>query len=680
MILFLVLLHSLSLYAHKLTPSEIQLPVTISRIVDLSCLGQLDYAYVLAYRMEDLSSELLHLRSALSYLIKADVTNAITNHKTGKVLNSTLMPPLAKLHVVDNKLCGGLSDIFYSSAIIIKRLVDTNASTDEVLSGHRTMITLCSDSGLISAARLHLQASIALNPLDLSLYIRNVLLVPGVYRNLWDVISSRQLQWDAVYALQQAYQSANKSFRAVITNVDEFLLTPNFYFIYQGFNDMQLLQVLHTYYLLTISNYGTILTNSIPIHPRHYLTTSAPANEILQNRRMRIGFVSSHFKNTHSICKLFCGIINKMANMDKRKIIYLFSATQQGTEKSIIEGVQHNNVKLVKVGNFLLSNRKEVTERNIDILIYLDYGLDPSTRMWAGSRLAGIQCATWGHPSTTGLFDMIDYFIMSQLYYPYLYQHDNPSNLSMELHSVKELLTDNISSNTFINHYTQWYNNWNLTDNLMGQTNPDVLSGWDHQQRFSEQLIMLDTLGFEFNRSVIPELLSLMLNTFDYGQSESSISMSKLQRLFQMNKLHYTREELNYYAQYNTWLINRPNEYYSAILTGVQSKPLLASIVKDKMNNPHNKYVLCPQHLSKIHPILDDIIFRIFTTDPTVKLIMLFDERKTQWKLTLEARWAVSLQNILDWNNRIVWLTSLTPHEYVLLLSIGIINSTVIVI
>jgi protein O-GlcNAc transferase len=50
----------------------------------------------------------------------------------------------------------------------------------------------------------------------------------------------------------------------------------------------------------------------------------------------------------------------------------------------------------------LITNRNLVVDAKIDILIYLDIGMDPATMAWAGARLAPLQCVTWGHPQTTG--------------------------------------------------------------------------------------------------------------------------------------------------------------------------------------------------------------------------------------------------------------------------------------
>jgi len=72
--------------------------------------------------------------------------------------------------------------------------------------------------------------------------------------------------------------------------------------------------------------------------------------------------------------------------------------------------------------------------------------MEPSIVVWASARLAPVQIALWGHPSTTGM-NSIDYFISSDLYH------------SKGLNSGQEF--------------------------------------------FNEQLIRLDSLGFSFRRPIL---------------------------------------------------------------------------------------------------------------------------------------------------------------------------------
>jgi protein O-GlcNAc transferase len=53
----------------------------------------------------------------------------------------------------------------------------------------------------------------------------------------------------------------------------------------------------------------------------------------------------------------------------------------------------------------------------LHVLIYPEIGMDPMTVRMASLRLAPIQCASWGHPNTSGL-PTIDYFLSSELMEP----------------------------------------------------------------------------------------------------------------------------------------------------------------------------------------------------------------------------------------------------------------------
>jgi predicted O-linked N-acetylglucosamine transferase (SPINDLY family) len=51
------------------------------------------------------------------------------------------------------------------------------------------------------------------------------------------------------------------------------------------------------------------------------------------------------------------------------------------------------------------------------VVIFPEIGMDPVTPQLAGLRLAPVQCASWGHPATSG-FPTIDYFLSSELMEP----------------------------------------------------------------------------------------------------------------------------------------------------------------------------------------------------------------------------------------------------------------------
>jgi predicted O-linked N-acetylglucosamine transferase (SPINDLY family) len=65
----------------------------------------------------------------------------------------------------------------------------------------------------------------------------------------------------------------------------------------------------------------------------------------------------------------------------------------------------------------LQTAQEQLSSLELDILIYLDIGMDPLTFLLAFSRLAPIQCVMTGHPVTTGI-DTIDYFLSGELTEP----------------------------------------------------------------------------------------------------------------------------------------------------------------------------------------------------------------------------------------------------------------------
>ena len=67
-------------------------------------------------------------------------------------------------------------------------------------------------------------------------------------------------------------------------------------------------------------------------------------------------------------------------------------------------------IHYVEVPTNLPAARQAIAGQRLDVLYYADIGMDPVTYSLAFSRLAPVQCVTWGHPVTTGL-DTIDYFI-----------------------------------------------------------------------------------------------------------------------------------------------------------------------------------------------------------------------------------------------------------------------------
>ena len=289
--------------------------------------------------------------------MNANVDDAVALQKLGKSMDFTALPPLAKRHL-DGLDCAGLGDLFYVTAVIIKELVDTNKALPNVLKAFKTLVTLTSDSGLPHAGEALIQTAIALDQEDASLRFRAAVMTPGVYESLEHIVVTRKL------LTKRIEQLSDPARKLSLTGLDEFVMSPTFYFVYQGYNDRHLLTALQRAYARAYPKLGAVEIAQ-NVQSNRYLYQLAPVGAT-RPRKIRVGFVSSHFRR-HSICKLFCGI---MTNLDPELYeVYAFSSLQQNMEDKVTLGLRQSRVNFVSVGMTFIQNRNEVTDRLIDVLV-----------------------------------------------------------------------------------------------------------------------------------------------------------------------------------------------------------------------------------------------------------------------------------------------------------------------
>ena len=127
--------------------------------------------------------------------------------------------------------------------------------------------------------------------------------------------------------------------------------------------------------------------------------------------KLRVGFVSRFFYN-HSIGRTSRGIIAKLSR-ERFEVVSLFVPALRDDEISKFIGASSDRSVVLPLT--LDSARSAVAELQLDILFYQDIGMEPFTYFLAFSRLAPVQCVSFGHPDTTGIANM-DYFISSDLF------------------------------------------------------------------------------------------------------------------------------------------------------------------------------------------------------------------------------------------------------------------------
>lgn len=142
------------------------------------------------------------------------------------------------------------------------------------------------------------------------------------------------------------------------------------------------------------------------------LTWTAPhVGRTRRGGRLRIGFLS-RFLRAHSIGKTSRGLIARFSRQDFEVIaIHVPPVSDDEVAQAIRASADRN----VVIPTRLQPAREALAALELDALFYQDIGMDPFTYLLAFSRLAPVQCVSFGHPDTTGIPAM-DWFVSSALY------------------------------------------------------------------------------------------------------------------------------------------------------------------------------------------------------------------------------------------------------------------------
>ena len=129
----------------------------------------------------------------------------------------------------------------------------------------------------------------------------------------------------------------------------------------------------------------------------------------LQHKPRRIGVISRYFK-MHTISDYFAHLLRMMQDLGLQLTVFTF----EREKNPILELLAEGSKSIVRLQSDLWLAAETIAAEKLDLLLYLDIGMDPLTYYLAFSRLAPLQCTLYGHPDTTGI-PAVDVFISPQI-------------------------------------------------------------------------------------------------------------------------------------------------------------------------------------------------------------------------------------------------------------------------
>jgi protein O-GlcNAc transferase len=143
------------------------------------------------------------------------------------------------------------------------------------------------------------------------------------------------------------------------------------------------------------------------------LAITAAHCELQERRpgRLRVGFIS-RFLRKHSIGMTTRGLIDRLSR--ERFEVYALRITPSG-EDAVTKAIRASADHAVDLSPAFALARDQIAALELDVLFFQDIGMESTSYFLAFSRLAPVQCVSFGHPDTTGIPTM-DYFVSNDLF------------------------------------------------------------------------------------------------------------------------------------------------------------------------------------------------------------------------------------------------------------------------
>jgi len=135
----------------------------------------------------------------------------------------------------------------------------------------------------------------------------------------------------------------------------------------------------------------------------------------VRNKKIKILFISKFLSKNHSVFKDRSGII---VNLDKTKyeVFIIMDLFKKHSTKKFWNQFKHLKILNLNFIKITLRNLQNIIIKlSLDIIVFCEIGMCFKQYLLSFSRLASIQCNTFGHSDTSGSSN-IDYFISSNFF------------------------------------------------------------------------------------------------------------------------------------------------------------------------------------------------------------------------------------------------------------------------
>ena len=247
----------------------------------------------------------------------------------------------------------------------------------------------------IAEARTHFARALALRPdfleAELALCMAEL---PAVYGDISEIAERRD-----AYGRRLAELGADVDRAGVPAALADAIGSHQpFYLPYQGLDDRALQTA-----------YGSLVCK---IMAARYDTPEFP-NPPAPGEPVRLGIVSGFFRQ-HSNWKI--PIKGWLTKLDRRRFHITGYYTGEGRDHETAAAEALCD-RFVQGPLSLDAWRRAILDDAPHVLIFPEIGMDKVSAQLAAQRLTAVQCASWGHPVTSG-FPTVDYFISSELMEP----------------------------------------------------------------------------------------------------------------------------------------------------------------------------------------------------------------------------------------------------------------------